>query len=123
MAVLLRAGARIDTRSADGRTFLHAAQKLSPDAIALLASAPAEQLRALGRRPPGASPDGRAPQPSLLELARQRGTRRWRHCCAPTAPTAANRMQSCRRARPRHTKLQTMVCLFQFQLWGPIKSH
>lgn len=73
MAVLLRAGARIDTRSADGRTFLHAAPKLSPDAIALLASAPAEQLRALGRRPPGASPDGRAPQPSLLELARQRG--------------------------------------------------
>ena len=73
MSILLRAGARIDTRSADGRTFLHAAQKLSPDAIALLAAAPAEQLRALGRRPPGTTPDGRAPQPSLLELARQRG--------------------------------------------------
>lgn len=73
MAVLLRAGARIDTRSTDGRTFLHAAQKLSPDAIALLAAQPAEQLRALGRRPPSATPDGRAPQPSLLEVARQRG--------------------------------------------------
>lgn len=73
MTVLLRAGARIDIRSNNGRTFLHNAQKLDPEAIALLAAQPAEQLRSLGRPQPATGPDGRQPVESLLDVARKRG--------------------------------------------------
>ena len=68
-----RAGARIDTRSADRVNLLHAAPKAEPRRHRPAGDQPRRAVARAGRAAAGHQPDGRAPQLSLLELARQRG--------------------------------------------------